>query len=299
MGLTVCTESEDPLSARESERFRIERAIALLSEASDALPVAEERALVDEPPAPFAAAAAKGLNGRERRQLEREAAELGPWFQGPFHLAPDQAVGGAWRSDLRWNVLEEHLPPDLTGMRVLDVGSNAGYDPFMFAHRGAEEVIGCEPGSPHEQALFLESIYRTGADLRRIGWQDLDPGDQGRFELIHCNGVLYHEPNPMMMLERLRPMLADGGTMIFGTMLLASSEQSEYARFVPGAFADDRTWWWVPGRLAFRWMCEAVGFSVGDEFGAFEGPRDTFPVISAYTKLTLGQPAPELSGETR
>ena len=135
-------------------------------------------------------------------------------------------------------------------------------------------------------------------DFQRIGWQGLDPDVQGRFDLIHCNGVLYHEPNPMLMIQALRPMLADDGELLLGTMLLAKPELSEYARFVPGAFAGDRTWWWVPGRLAFRWMMEAAGFELGDEFGVFGGPPDAFPVITAYQRATLGTPAPELLGES-
>lgn len=235
----------------------------------------------------------------EKRRILARAEELGPWYQGPFDVGGGVTIGGSWRSDHRWQVLGPQVPDDLSGKRVLDVGANAGYDPFMFMARGAAEVLGCEPSWPHDQALFLEAIYDSGVDFQRIGWQDLDPDVHGRFDLVHCNGVLYHEPNPMLMLERLRPMLAEDGEMLLGTMLLARPELSEYARFVPGAYAGDRTWWWVPGRLAFRWMMEAVGFQLGEEFGVFGGPHDAFPVVTAYQKATLGAPAPELLGESR
>ena len=46
----------------------------------------------------------------------------------------------------------------------------------------------------------------------------------GRFDFVHCHGVLYHEPDPIGMLQRLRAMLADGGEVLFGSMLHASAE---------------------------------------------------------------------------
>jgi tRNA (mo5U34)-methyltransferase len=234
------------------------------------------------------------LEPPERERLAAQAEELQPWLQGPFLLGGDLVVGGAWRNDLRWRGLDAHVP-DLNGKRVLDVGSNAGYDPFMFHLRGAAYVLACEPFDFIEQARFLESIYRTGIDLQRIGWQQLDPGQHGTFDLIHCHGVLYHEAHPMHMLQTLRPMLADDGAMLFGSMMLADPELSEYARFVPGPYYGDPTWWWVPGRLAMRWMLEAAGFESVEEFGFSEGPPGEFRTMNGYFKLRAAEPSPLLT----
>lgn len=228
-------------------------------------------------------------------QLEREIASLEPWLQGPFLLADDFVIPGLWRNDQRWQMLDEHLG-DLAGKRVLDVGSNAGYDPFMFKLRGAGEVVGCEPFTFVHQARFLESIYQTGVDIRQIGWQQLDPDELGRFDLLHCNGVLYHEPNPLGMLLRLRSMLADDGEMLFGSMLHGSDEQSQYIRFVPDAYAGDRTWWFVPGRLAMRWMLEVSGFEI-EELSVSEGPRGEFRTVNVYFRARPVNVAPELADE--
>ena len=233
---------------------------------------------------------------RERvDELWREITALEPWLQGPFVLAGNLLIPGVWRNDQRWESLAEHVG-DLTGKRVLDVGSNAGYDPFMLNLRGAAEVIACEPFTFIHQATFLESIYQTGIDFRQIGWQQLDPDEMGRFDLLHCNGVLYHEPNPLGMLLRLRSMLADDGEMLFGSMVHASPEQSEYIRFVPDAYAGDKTWWFVPGRLAMRWMLEVTGFSV-EELILAEGPRGEFRTLSAYFRARPAEVAPELADQ--
>ena len=238
----------------------------------------------------FSADLPEQLEPSERERLVQRAAELDPWLQGPFLLGGDLVVGGAWRCDHRWQGLGAALPESLAGLRVLDVGSNAGYDPFMFRHRGASYVLACEPFDFYEQAAFLESIYRTGIHLRKIGWQQLDPREHGQFDIVHCNGVLYHEVHPMRMLRRLREMLADGGTLLLGSMMLDDPEVSAFARFVPGSYYGDPTWWWVPGGLALRWMLEAAGFTVEEEFGTSAGPPGEFPTISAYLRAVAAVP---------
>lgn len=226
------------------------------------------------------------LSPERAEELLARADELQPWLQGPFWLGGDVVVGGSWRIDLRWRTLESEVPSDLTGKRVLDIGSNAGYDPFKFARRGAADVMACEPWQFVEQARFLESVYRSGVDFQAIGWQDLDPEVHGTFDLVHCHGVLYHEREPIALLDRLRDMTAPGGTLLLGSMMLAEPGLAEYARFIPGAFFEDPTWWWVPGRLCLRWMIEAAGFEAGREFGLNDGPPGDFPVLNGYVRAT-------------
>ena len=176
------------------------------------------------------------LSPDERARPGAEAERLQPWLQGPFLLGGDLVVGGAWRIDQRWIGLGERVPDDLSGLRVLDVGSNAGYDPFMFNLRGAEYVLACEP--------FV--FYRAGAlprvhlpDRHRLQADPLAgalPEEHGRFDIVHCHGVLYHElhpdaPAPAACGRCSRP----AARCCFGSMMLAEPELSEYARFVPGA----------------------------------------------------------------
>ena len=266
---------------------RLDAAIASLRDAV-------ERRLGAPPPEPVDNGAASvvrfaddlpaELPAQRRAELLERANALRPWLQGPFHLGGDLTIGGPRRDDRRWEALGPELPADLSGVRILDVGSNAGYDPFMFARRGATDVLACEPGRFLEQARFLEEIYRTGVAFEPLQWEDLDPGVHGTFDLVHCHGVLHREIHPMALLQRLRSLLADGGTLLLGSLMLADPELSEYARFVPGSSGGDEPWWWVPGRLCLRWMIEAAGCEVTAELGLRDGPPGTFPVIDGYLR---------------
>jgi SAM-dependent methyltransferase len=226
------------------------------------------------------------ISPEERERLIARARELEPWLQGPFLLGGDLVVGGLWRIDTRWANLGEQLPADLGGIRILDVGSNAGYDPFMFKRRGAGEVLALEPFEFIEQAHFLESIYASGVDFRRIGWQELTQEEFGSFELVHCHGVLYHEVDPMGLLTKLFEMTAPGGTLLLGSMMFGGPEQSDLSRFIPRAYFRDDTWWWAPGPEALRKMITAAGFEVEGSFGESAGPDGEFPTINGYFRAT-------------
>lgn len=222
------------------------------------------------------------LDESERSALIARAEELAPWLQGPFLVGGDLVVGGAWRTDTRWETLGPEVPESLVGMRVLDIGSNAGYDPFRFSRREPDYLLACEPFAFIEQARFLESVYKTGVELRQTGWQALSAGIEGQFDLVHCHGVLYHEVDPVGLLEKLFEMTTPGGLCLFGSMMHADPALADLARLVPLTYFGDQTWWWVPGPIAMRRMVESVGFQVEKSFGFSAGPPGEFPTLNGY-----------------
>jgi hypothetical protein len=87
-------------------------------------------------------------------------------------------------------------------------------------------------------------------------------------------------------------MTAPGGTLLLGSMMLADPTLAEYARFVPISYYGDPTWWWVPGRLALRWMVETGGFDVEREFGQAPGPPGEFRTINGYVRAVRTERSP-------
>lgn len=74
-------------------------------------------------------------------EIRRTVEELAPWFHN-LHLpdgtqtAPEHYLGD-FPARL-WATIEPHIPNDLTGWSVLDIGCNAGFYCFELARRGAQ-----------------------------------------------------------------------------------------------------------------------------------------------------------------
>jgi SAM-dependent methyltransferase len=160
----------------------------------------------------------------------------------------------------RWAAIDDQLERPVTGQRVLVVGGDVAADAAAFAARDAGEILEC-------------------AD-----WETLDPERHGTFDIVHCHDLVHRVLEPISLLRRLRAMTAPGGILLLSSMMLADPERSEYLRFVPGQHAGDSACWFIPGRLAIRWMVLAAGFEIEAEFGEHEGPRDRIPVVCAYLR---------------
>ncbi len=196
----------------------------------------------------------------------------------------------------RWTALDAYLAGRLDGRRVLDVGCGGSHDALAFAARGAEHVLCCVP--PGDRRADTVAPTRgavgdgepvAGADEARVelqaeGWAALDPERDGTFEIVHCHGLLHRVLEPVSLLMALRRMAAGRGTLLIDSMMLADPERSELLRFVPDRHAGDPSCWFIPGRLAFRWLVETAGFEVEAELGETEGPRDGFPVVTGYLR---------------
>lgn len=189
-----------------------------------------------------------------------------------------RALNGA---DARWAELDPRIEGEIEGRRVLVVGIDVRDDAEAFAARGATRVLACASLPTTERSA---PSSEAGMELLQLSWQELDPGSHGSFDLGHCDGLLHRVTEPLRLLRTLRSMTVPGGILLIGSMVLTDPERSEYLRFVPDRYAADPTWWFLPGRLAFRWMVQTAGFEVVAEFGEREGPQEPVPVAAEYLK---------------
>lgn len=198
-------------------------------------------------------------------------------FQRPREPAPFRGQ--------RWTEIERQLEGLPADRRALVVGGEAIADAQALLERGAAYVLACVPPSEAE-GPDPQVDQQAGLEVRSRSWQELDRELDGSFDLVLCNDLVHRVTEPLRLLQALRSVTVAGGTLVIGSMMIDDPERSEYLRFIPDRHAGDPSWWFVPGRLALRWLLQTAGFVVELELGEREGPHDRFPVVEGYLKAT-------------
>jgi tRNA (mo5U34)-methyltransferase len=216
------------------------------------------------------------------------ALDLAPWFHN-LHLpdgtqtAPNHPLGDFPRR--KWLQIADHIPQDLAGWRVLDIGCNAGFYTIELAKRGAH-VIGIDI-NPHFLAQAKWVVGRFGLsdriDLLRAGVYDL-PAFEGRFDLVLFMGVFYHLRYPQLALDLVAEKV--GRMLVFQTLTVPGDEvmdtpvnleldERERMRepgwpmmaFIEHALAGDRTNWWAPNHAGVLALLRSSGLAVASQPG--------------------------------
>jgi tRNA (mo5U34)-methyltransferase len=216
--------------------------------------------------------------------LQRQIDALGPWFHnlhlpGGLQTVPDHFLGGDFPS-FKWEQIRAHVPEDLQGWRVLDVGCNAGFYSFELARRGASVLaIDMEP-LYLDQARWAAQQYglQDRVEFRQLQVYDL-ARDSEQFDLVWFMGVFYHLRYPLLALDilaqRTRRM------MMFQTLSLPGEEVYPDTQdhpitereplldagwpkmaFIEHRFSGDRTNWWVPNHAGIEALLRSSGLRV-------------------------------------
>src|SRR3954447_8479059 len=190
--------------------------------------------------------------------------------------------------DTRGAVQHVPLPADLSGMRVLEVGTWDGFWAFELERRGAASVTAIDlddaarwgwpprvrlAAAPHGGAAppAASRRGRSGFDLARealgssaerldLSVYDLDPEVHGRFDLVFLGSLLLHLRDPVLALQRIHAVAA-GPLVVSEAIELIPSitrPRTPIARF-DGL---DQPWWWQPNVAAFHRMLSSAGFKV-------------------------------------
>ncbi|TFI58255.1 TIGR04290 family methyltransferase [Sphingomonas parva] len=219
----------------------------------------------------------------EAKELRERIDALGPWFHnidlGGVWTAPDHFLGDYPGS--KFKRFAPHLPKDLSGKSVLDIGCNAGFYSMEMKRRGAERVVGIDSDDRYlEQARFAATtLGYDNIEFRNLSVYDVAALGE-RFDVVIFMGVLYHLRHPLLALDLIHEHVA-GDLLIFQSMQRGSGSvlpleedypfeetgifhESGYPRlhFVEREYAHDWTNWWVPNRACAEAMLRASGFAI-------------------------------------
>jgi tRNA (mo5U34)-methyltransferase len=216
-------------------------------------------------------------------ELRARIEALGPWFHninlGGVWTAPEHFLGDY--PNVKFQRFAAHLPADLTGKSVLDIGCNAGFYSMEMKRRGAERVVGIDSDDRYlEQARFAAATL--GYD--KIEFRNLSVYDVASlgepFDVVIFMGVLYHLRHPLLALDLIREHVA-GDLLLFQSMQRGSMEVPDLLadypfeeteifddpaypklHFIEREYAHDWTNWWVPNRACVEGMLRSAGFTI-------------------------------------
>lgn len=215
--------------------------------------------------------------------LQNEINQLGPWFHN-IHLpdgtqtAPDHFLGNF--PQFKWNELEQYIPKDLSGWKVLDIGCNAGFYSIELAKRGAS-VLAIDL-DPHylKQANWVARQFKLEKQITFSQMQIYDLVNiNDDFDIVWFMGVFYHLRYPVLGLdivaEKTKKM------MVFQTLSMPDNVVQEITdnynindrekmneagwpkmAFIEKKLNGDLTNWWAPNRAAIEALMRTCGLEV-------------------------------------
>jgi tRNA (mo5U34)-methyltransferase len=179
---------------------------------------------------------------------------------GTYHqlnLRPDLSIVGDY--DMRRYVSAYHIPDDLSGLRVLDVGTAAGYFALECARRGADVVAIDLMDAPP-----LAHITRL-ADLRiryvKMSVYDLD-ASFGQFDVVICGSLLLHVTDMFSAIRALRTVCR--GRLCISTACTDDSGRNSrpMCDFIADKAADGHYYtYWLASEAVLRQMLLVSGFA--------------------------------------
>lgn len=241
--------------------------------------------------------------------ISAQIEQFSPWFHnihlpGGEQTAPNHPLGDF--PSFKWQQIAPHLPKDLSGKTVLDIGCNAGFYSVECARRGAKVTAIDVDKHYLKQAEWVMNRFglNTSVDFQQMQVYDLAKTDW-HFDIVLFLGVFYHLRYPLLALDIISERVND--LMVFQTLSLDIKEEYEAVddfdfnnreimhqkgwpsmAFIENKFMKDPTNWWVPNPAAIKAMFRTAGFSLVDQPGheiyLFQPDAENHSVVKGWNR---------------
>jgi tRNA (mo5U34)-methyltransferase len=164
-----------------------------------------------------------------------------------------------------------HLPADLSGRTVLDVGAWDGFFSFEAERRGANRVVALDGGVWRVASIgksgfeFARRTLKSNVEDVEMEVDEISSERLGSFDLVLFLGVLYHLPNPFGSLLKVASVAARD--IIIETHVDMVEHEMPAVAFYPGdECANDSSNWCGPNKAAVEGMLRVAGFKTIKSF---------------------------------
>ena len=226
-------------------------------------------------------------------EAQRRAQQL-PWWYHSYYFDNGFAIRGDY--DIGADIAGYGFPDNMEGLKVLDVGTGAGWFSFYFEQRGAQvttldargycdfDVYGrfqnpplekdrlpdrlAEDGSPIYFSPVSEGFWRMKdflqSKVRFVNGTAYDPGPSlfgnERFDLVFLGAILCHLRDPIGALMAARSVCRH--RVIASTPVVIGEPESDTLprQYLPYT-KDDNISWWLPNEACFKHWFLAAGFT--------------------------------------
>ena len=171
------------------------------------------------------------------------------------------------------------LPQDCSGLRVLDLGARDGFFTFELERRGAEVVSVDYVPDTATGFRVCADLLGSRAQFVHANIYDLSAETLGRFDIVLFLGLIYHLPDPIEALHRVRSvakgrlcleshvidnafLLSDGRSVPLSSISQELGNVPLMQFYAGRSLNNDPTNYWGPNLACLRAMLSEALFEV-------------------------------------
>jgi tRNA (mo5U34)-methyltransferase len=212
-----------------------------------------------------------------REELLEVLNKLGAWYHNLNFGGIDTCPHDTDYPERRWRIVEPHVPQDLTGKTVLDIGCNGGFFSLQMKRRNAARVVATDFMAHFVgQVRFASYWFDLPIEPRLVDVYDIE-SLKSQFDIVVFVGVLYHLKHPLYALEKVANVCKD--TLVFQSLSRGPggdfSPEEDYSwddfkffeapnfpklYFIEKSFNNDESNWWMATESCLKAMLRVSGF---------------------------------------